>query len=416
MAQPPTSTQIDDIKQANTSTAAVNAADIGGEISTHTFSKSFLCNFSNNMGYKGFTLGANDTAYSELDEGFHIVPYWLPWASLNITEWNTMLREGCKYRCTHMGFKMEEIQTSRIETKTESGATVLTSTVAPEGKIHFYKDPEHWTDELLQNTDGTEIYEHNNAYRSPVCVGSAASATLPRAKIMFPPGDTAAFRAISTTIPAYQGPSLYFDQGVEHLPSNQVIQHSWDGSEPWRICGPPFVTDSDYDEKGFPAGIAGQVTNQPEYVRAKRPINDGTLIEESYRVGWFRSNVATGVNQASHHRPETVLVKVEPAQNVGIGDIKMNAKAWITYTSTWQCVKRKTRLYQMDLTQKYTATAATLNGQWWQQSQYPAFSHVDRSRLYADTLQRYTRRQGGNKQPPILYGPSGQLASSSYEG
>lgn len=416
MAQNPAQAQIDDIKLSSTQTAGVSAEDVSGEITTHHFSKSFFCNFSNNMGYSGFSLGANDTAESPLDEGFHLVPYWIPWASLNITEWNTMCREANRIRCTEMSFTMEEIQTTRIETKTEAGTTVLTSTVAPEGKIHMYVDHDHWTDHLIRNTDDTEIFEHNNAYRSPVCVGSAASATLPRAKIVFTPNDTAAFRAVSTTIPAYQGPSLYWDQGVQHIPSTQKIEHKWSGTEHWRVCGIPFNRDSDYDESGIPGDKAGQVTNQPEQVRSNRPLNDGTLKQESTRVGWYRSNLATGLNSAQFDRPETVFVKVEPAQNVGIGDIKMNAKAWITYRSTWQAKKRHTRLYQMDLTKPASYTAAGLSANWWLQSQYPAISHFDRGTVWIDTMQRYTRRAGTNQQPPILYGPSGQLPPRSNEG
>lgn len=412
----PTQTQVDTIQQSTTNTKQVNDIDTGGEIRKCSFSKSFLVNFSNNMGYSGFKLGAANTDISELDEGFHQVPYWLPWASIQITEWNTMIRQANRIRCVHMGFKMEEIQTSRIETKSEAGTTVLTATVAPEGKIHVYKDDEHWTDELMTNTDGQDIWEHNNTYRSPVCVGSAVSATLPRVKIIFPPDCTAAFRAISTTIPAYQGPSLYHDQGVQHLPSTSVIEHSWNGTEPWRPSGSPYVTDSDWDEKGIPNSKPGEVKNLPEVPRSNRPMNDGTLTSESTRVGWFRSNVATGINVAPHHRPETVLVKVEPAQNVGIGDVKMNAKAWITYTSTWEYTVRKMRMLQMDVAQPYNVAATALNADWWRQSQWPSISFIDRSTIFLDTMQRYTRRQGTNRQPPILYGPSGQLPPRAYEG
>lgn len=209
------------------------------------------------------------------------------------------------------------------------------------------------------------------------------------------------------------GPSLYNDQGVKHVKAREGVSHTWKGTEPWRPSGAPFARDSDWDEKGAPDAKANEVTNQPEMLRQNRPINDGSLQNESCRVGFFRSNLATGLNCAPFHRPETFLVKVEPAQNVGIGDVKMNAKAWITYYSKWEFVKSKTRFLQMDISNYKTQnTPANLGAQWWLQATYPRATFVDRSTIYLDTMQRYQRR-GAASNPCIVYGNAGQTGSTS---
>lgn len=406
MAQPPQAVQSDTLVQGKTTTAPSSSKDVSRGTFTHSFSKSFLVHISNNMGYPGFTLGHIDTP-SDLDEGFHLVPYMIPYSSLNVHEWNSCIRDAEALRCVEMGFEMNEIQVSRIDTKQESGTTVLTSTIAPEGKLHTYIDHDHWTEIYMLNaTTGQDIFEHSNQFQTPVCVDDPAQGVLPRVKMDFPgPMTNAIFQQVGA-VPEYQGPSFYRDQGLEHHPGGQPFKHTWTGKSPWRVASLIHQSDGDYWEGG---STATTTSNNPIAPIVRRVNLAGNEYDESYIEGWYCSNLGTGVNVGRHDRPEFVYVKVEPAQDQSIGNITMNAKAWITYRSTWEFMRRQTRFWNFDLTNRMTP-ADVLGQLWSRQVMYPLFSMVDSQKLYLDNTQRYTRRVGPGGHTARVYGPPGQHA------
>lgn len=412
MSTDPAKVQADQVEQSSTGTTAPSHdADVGGQTYTRSFHKSFLVHFGNNMGYKGFELGARD-AVSTLDEGYHLIPYWCPYASITMAEWNSAIRDACAVRCTGIGFQIDELQISRIETASESGTTKLTSTIAPEGKIHMIVDEEHWMEEFMANIDDTQIYEHSNEFQTPVMIKNPTGAVLPRCKIQFPKSYTnALLDTMGAPTDAFQGPSLYLDQGVKRLNVHDPIKYHFSGSEPWRPTTMQVPEDSDY---WWGAGLPSlnQSSESLVFPVVDRPLDDGTLGKESNRIGYHKSNMATGVNVRCMNKPHEVLIKVEPTQDLSIGSIAMNARCWITYTSSFEFRKRKTRMWQGDTTIR-PIPAASILGKWYRQEQLPGVALTDISHLHLQYLQRYQLRHNPATKGVLLYGPSGQVPSTT---
>lgn len=158
-----------------------------------SFSRTYQHYLQNNMTATGYTESAGGGGIInawDLDEGWHMVPYWNPGVAMDSGDLAKIAAMGDGIRIDSLGYKIKLAQLFRCDITTHTGVTELSSTFINEPYWETYVDGDHTFEGMpaplstpisqAMTVGYTPIYSNNNMKTQEAT--DFASAELPRVK------------------------------------------------------------------------------------------------------------------------------------------------------------------------------------------------------------------------------------------
>lgn len=193
MSTPPTVAQVSSISGDSEDGATFFYGEPEPGIFSMTFKRTYQHYLQNNMTATGYTEsggGGSIINAWDLDEGWHMVPYWNPGVSMDSGDLAKIASMGDGIRIDSLGYTVKLAQLFRCDITTHTGTTELSNTFVHEPYWETYLDGDHTFEGMPEpistpitqamTVGYTPVYPNNNMKSQEAT--SFANAELPRVK------------------------------------------------------------------------------------------------------------------------------------------------------------------------------------------------------------------------------------------
>lgn len=399
---------------------------------SHTFTKEFLVHLGNNMEYPGFAMGDPVGKHSaSVDDGWHLIPWRCPAASIQPSEWNDHAWGAEAVRCTGLSFELCGMIPTTLETETISGSTTLKNRICEHAVLEHFEDYNGEFDFLktslgipVPGDTNTPVFRCNRDFKAPVCKDVPKDAILPRVALDL---DDATYRFSASVLEAYPNftkakmPStsafetvnLYWGRKIDRCPTNKPISGHWKGETPFYLMNNCHFNM--LNEQYFEGGLKYVDNNQIS--PTTQLFNPDTGVIKTYynEIGMGGANFGDGLNRFVKP-PRDHYVKLAPFLDQSAPSVQIHAQAYLKCSSTWEFKSPPKRLIAPDLNFVYQPLATDANpGDWYNSRQVSR--HITFAKPYQYSRQG-VRRLGATTNPGHpglqLYGPPAQGGAGKF--